>query len=295
MSITLKNRHGEWITCYPECPTSECEDAFALADEETEALDRQPYPRGDWSGDPATYYRPHSHLGGDLPPWHPWNRLPFRERATRWTRGERPDMGPAAFRAARGGASFVGAGGSVTFYDPSLAKLGNAVSPFQVMPSYEAAHLAELRRPEDRYDPRYLAQAPGSGAFGPAFPAPTSAFPMLEPRLVAACDRLTALFASQPEVAGLIAISFAGARRPDGSYVDTRPPGRGLLAEGETQPMPNALEFGVETRRQANQLRALIGDEFMGVPIVYAVREEWMKQIPRRGRPLRDDEMPGWG
>jgi hypothetical protein len=39
----------------------------------------------------------------------------------------------------------------VTYYDPELAKFGNAVSPFVRMPSFEAAHLASQRRFEDRY------------------------------------------------------------------------------------------------------------------------------------------------
>ena len=44
----------------------------------------------------------------------------------------------------------------LTMYDPALAQFGNAISPFQEMPSFEAANLAMERRPEDRYDPRYL-------------------------------------------------------------------------------------------------------------------------------------------
>jgi hypothetical protein len=46
----------------------------------------------------------------------------------------------------------------VTMYDPDLAKFGNAVSPFVEMPSYEAAHLAQKRSFQDRYDSRYLDQ-----------------------------------------------------------------------------------------------------------------------------------------
>jgi len=201
-------------------------------------LDRQPLPRGDWSGNPATFYRPHSQIGGDLPPDHPWLDYPLPERARRWASGERPDMAYRANPAARHQAdlrvrrnevaalrayvraieslceSWLGklgivsigdgrdamgnaavlvltegdvsavrdalppdAGGwpvvvapsgpiaargetmvGLVLYDPDLAGLGNAVSPFQEVPSYEYAHLAMQRRPEDRYDPRYDAQ-----------------------------------------------------------------------------------------------------------------------------------------
>src|SRR5271163_3553960 len=47
------------------------------------------------------------------------------------------------------------AGGPVTFFDPDLMKFGNAMSPFQTMPSFEAANLAMQRPFEDRYNPRY--------------------------------------------------------------------------------------------------------------------------------------------
>lgn len=227
---------------------------------------QQSFPRGDWSGNPETFYRPHSHVGGDLPPWHAWSRLPFAERAARWARGERPDG------VVDGSRFQVGGSGTVTFYDPSLAKFGNAVSPFQMLPSYEAAHLAELRRPEDRYDPRYFAQAPGTFEGAVATGDPVQAY-----------EYLASLFADHPEIAGSIMITCAGARSADGSFVDTRPPGRGLLMDGESQPMPNAVGFGVETREEANRLRAFIGDEVMGVPIVYSVRQEWMKQMPHLG------------
>ncbi|HYB24725.1 MAG TPA: hypothetical protein VED41_13065 [Solirubrobacteraceae bacterium] len=52
----------------------------------------QPLPRADWSGNPATFERPHQHIGGDLPPFHPWNDLSLEERARRWAAGERPDL-----------------------------------------------------------------------------------------------------------------------------------------------------------------------------------------------------------
>jgi hypothetical protein len=51
-------------------------------------------------------------------------------------------------------------GGPVTFFDHELMKYGNAVSPFLQTPSYEAAHLAMQRPLEDRYDDRYIDQAP---------------------------------------------------------------------------------------------------------------------------------------
>jgi hypothetical protein len=54
-------------------------------------MDRQPLPRGDWSGNPETWGRPHSHLGGDLPPFHPWLDFPIAERARRWAMGDRPE------------------------------------------------------------------------------------------------------------------------------------------------------------------------------------------------------------
>lgn len=75
----------------------------------------------------------------------------------------------------------------------------------------------------------------------------------------------------------MVAISCAGARLPDGSYVDTRPPGKGLLMEGERNPDLNAVSVAVERRTTADQIRSRVGDEFMGVPIVYSVREEWSK------------------
>jgi len=40
---------------------------------------------------------------------------------------------------------------SVLFYDPDLAKFGNAISPFVRLPSYESAQRAERTRFEDRY------------------------------------------------------------------------------------------------------------------------------------------------
>jgi hypothetical protein len=45
--------------------------------------------------------------------------------------------------------------GGVTMYDPDLAHFGNAISPFQQMPSYEAATMATMRPLQDRYNPRY--------------------------------------------------------------------------------------------------------------------------------------------
>lgn len=74
-------------------------------------------------------------------------------------------------------------------------------------------------------------------------------------------------------------ISCAGARRADGSYIDTRPPGRGLLMEGEPREKLNAVEVGVDRREAADQIRANVGDEIMGVPIVYSAREEWQRRI----------------
>ncbi|HYX22236.1 MAG TPA: hypothetical protein VFA98_15440, partial [Thermoanaerobaculia bacterium] len=74
-------------------------------------------------------------------------------------------------------------------------------------------------------------------------------------------------------------ISCAGARCADGSYVDTRPPGRGLLMEGEPRDKLNAVEIGVESRAAADQIRAAFGDEILGVPIVYSAREEWQRRM----------------
>lgn len=54
-------------------------------------MDRQPLPRGDWSGNPATWGRSHSQIGGDLPPFHPWLDFPIAERARRWAMGDRPE------------------------------------------------------------------------------------------------------------------------------------------------------------------------------------------------------------
>jgi len=101
--------------------------------------------------------------------------------------------------------------------------------------------------------------------------------------LSAARDRLEMLLTGRPG-SSMVAISCAGARRPDGSYVDTRPPGRGLLMEGETQPEPNAVEVAVDRREMADRIRREVGDEIMGVPIVYSAREEWSKRIPYAAR-----------
>ncbi|HYX20496.1 MAG TPA: hypothetical protein VFA98_06580 [Thermoanaerobaculia bacterium] len=88
MSMTLwSKRRGAWI----HCPGPGCEEALAEFDEETGAMDRRPLPRGDWSGNPETWGRPHSHLGGDLSPFHPWLDFPIAERAKRWAMGDRPE------------------------------------------------------------------------------------------------------------------------------------------------------------------------------------------------------------
>jgi hypothetical protein len=280
VSITLRDRYGRWIECPCLADTSpECADAFALADAEWAALDDQPYPRGDWSGNPETFYRPHSHLGGDLPPFHPWTKLPLAERARRWRAGERPNMSLAS--GAREAAHAVA---GVTFYDPNLVRFGNAASPFQVAPSFQEANLALQRRPEDRYSARYDSQS-----YFFEQPALASA-PEVPDILSQARDALEAFLAGRPEVDG-VAISYAGARLSDGRFVDTRPPGRGLLAEGETQPQLNAVEVAIETRAEGERLRALAGDEVMGVPIVYSARQEWSKRMPRIGRPLKGG---GW-
>ena len=50
------------------------------------------YPRGDWSGDPETFYTHPMNLGGDLPPGHVWLELPIEERARLWAEGHRPWM-----------------------------------------------------------------------------------------------------------------------------------------------------------------------------------------------------------
>lgn len=297
-------------------------------------LDEQSYPRGDWSGDPETFYRPHSHIGGDLPPNHPWGRLRLEERAAMWARGYRPDpfymmdpkiryeqwfygleppclvpgggcrrrteplyspsYWPQAFlemvqREDEGaGDHMVG----LIYYDPDLAKFGNAMSPFVEMASFKDAHLAMQRPFEDRYNPRYESQ----DYFSSMPPSP----PMQHTKddeVSRAYDYLVSLFAEHPEITETIMISYAGARLPDGSYIDTRTPGRGLISEEESrqQPAMNAVSFGIETRAEANRLRAMVGDEIFGVPIVYSVREEWRKRMPRIGRPLRDDELPGLG
>ena len=80
-------RRGAWV----QCPGPWCDEALAEAGEEERALDRQPLPRGDWSGNPATWARPHSQIGGDLPPFHPWLDFPVTERARRWAMGDRPE------------------------------------------------------------------------------------------------------------------------------------------------------------------------------------------------------------
>ena len=322
MTITLRDRWGRWIECPCWADTSpECADALALADAETAALDEQPYPRGDWSGNPETFHRPHSHLGGDLPLWHPWNALSFTERARRWRSGERPDMGAAAFRrasaaSARGAESLrfyqklrargitptfpaedpafrhemaAHAVAGVTFYDPNLAHLGNAVSPFQVAPTFQEANLALQRRPEDRYSARYDSQ----GYFFQQ-PEHLAAAPLVPDALSQAREALAAFFADRPEVTGVL-LSCAGGRLADGRFVDTRPPGHGLVAEGETQSPLNAVEVGTEMRRDADRLRALAGDEIMGVPIVYSAREEWSQRMPHIARPSRGDEWYGIG
>lgn len=138
----------------------------------TQELDSQPLPRGDWSGNPETFYRRHSHLGGDMPPFHPWTRLSFEERAALWAAGHRPEgvvsttesMADRLARIQRIQGSVavpevVGApGGAVTMFDPELMKYGNAISPFSVQPSFAQAHLAMQRPLQDRYDSRYYDQ-----------------------------------------------------------------------------------------------------------------------------------------
>jgi hypothetical protein len=162
------------------------------------ALDAQPYPRGDWSGDPETFYRPHSHIGGDLPMDHPWGDLSLEERAAMWARGFRPDpfygmdaqiryeqwfyglespclvpgggcrprteplysphYWPQAFPEGTGSESAGEHIVGLFFYDPDLAQFGNAMSPFVEMPSFKDAYLAMQRPFEDRYNPRYESQ-----------------------------------------------------------------------------------------------------------------------------------------
>jgi hypothetical protein len=175
----------------------------------------------------------------------------------------------------------------LVFYDPDLAKFGNAMSPFVEMPSFRDAHLAMQRPFEDRYNPRYESQ----DYFSPMMLPPSPARPEVPDEVHRAYDYLVSFVADHPAIAETLMISYAGARLPDGSYVDTRPPGRGIISveESRQQPALNAVSFGIETRAEANRLRAVFGDEVLGVPIVYSVREEWRKQMPRIGRPLRDD------
>lgn len=186
------------------------------------------------------------------------------------------------------------------FYDPDLARFGNAMSPFVQM-DYRDAVLVMQRPFEDRYNPRYESQnffseMPETPLWGPVVLPPLSQRPPVANEVTRAYEHLVSLFAEEPEIVERILISYAGARLPDGSYVDTRPPGRGIVSVEESlrQPAMNAVSFGVETRAEANHLRALVGDEILGVPIVYSVREEWSKRMPRFGRPLTGDEA-SWG
>jgi len=195
-----------------------------------------------------------------------------------------PSIAAAKDAAARHAGERVG----FTFYDPDLAKFGNAMSPFVEMSSFKDAHLATQRPFEDRYNPRYESQNFFSEM--PSLPQRPSG----EDEASRAYDYLASYFADHPEIVETLMISYAGARLADGSYIDTRPPGRGLLMEGESQPGMNAVSFGLETREEANRLRAFVGDEIFGVPIVYSVREEWVKRVPRIGRPLTEEEL-SWG
>lgn len=111
-----------------------------------------------------------------------------------------------------------------------------------------------------------------------AAPLPRSDFAREPELLDYARDELEKLLAATG-IPVLPMISCAGARRADGSYVDTRPPGKGLLMEGQARDKLNAVEVGVDRREVADQIRAHVGDEIMGVPIVYSAREEWQRRI----------------
>ncbi len=67
------------------------------------------------------------------------------------------------------------------FYDADLAKFGNAVSPFVEM-SAKDAHLAEQRRFEDRYDPKYFDYDEGMNPEAIAFEIALRCEPLAPPR-----------------------------------------------------------------------------------------------------------------
>jgi hypothetical protein len=127
----------------------------------------QPCLYTDVDGNPTCYAsgRPAGHVGGDA----------SLDTTGRWLNEDGSSSypgasglldagweGPSCFGRledclARGGRAsdhLVGA----FFYDPDLAKFGNAFSPFVEASSYEAAQLALQRPFEDRYNPRYERQ-----------------------------------------------------------------------------------------------------------------------------------------